>query len=240
MPITQPRMLALLSAAEDYQQAVHKLCRLIRAAADNKDADPQALLYELYHRANPVDLLTYPQESYTTINLERQHFSHSKQHRNNRVKLKQEQKRRMEGRPEMPRPHSYIDNQRPYWVEPTDRPDRATRTVPNLIHSEELSPEVLAEIQRDAKRINASYEAQKQGRTAADILGPEWAAQYERDTGTKVPFYRTPDTAEEEPPPRTTAEIAAESNADLADLEGDDPFAGEDPEEDPRPPRPPA
>ena len=90
MPITQPRMLSLINAAQDYQKALQRLCQEINLQSQLYPKDPQ--LSYLAALAIEASLLDSPTESPKAIALEVVHFQRVWK-RNNRTAIKQAQRR---------------------------------------------------------------------------------------------------------------------------------------------------
>lgn len=90
MPITQPRMLSLINAAQDYQRALRRLCNEINLQYQLSPENSQ--LSHLAAIATEAGLLDLPIESSNTIALEAAHFSKTWK-RNNRTAIKQAQRR---------------------------------------------------------------------------------------------------------------------------------------------------
>jgi hypothetical protein len=91
MPITQNRMLALISACQDYQQALLELGqRLITALGEGTPETLEPLAEQ------PQLLLRRPVETTTTLRLEIAHFKRNER-RNVRIAEKMRRKRRAEG-----------------------------------------------------------------------------------------------------------------------------------------------
>ena len=90
MPILQTRMIALISGAKDYQQALRKLIRMIekeeqdaRQALEEKDPTTRAdllanVIQNIHTGAQELFLLNYPLDSGRIIDLEEAHFKRNK------------------------------------------------------------------------------------------------------------------------------------------------------------------
>src|ERR1700687_138592 len=87
LPISQVRMIALINAAEDYQQAYHRLLSLIRSAAK---VDTVGALRDLdTQTCDMINILKNPARSPVIIDQERRHFRVNKR-RNERNAERQE------------------------------------------------------------------------------------------------------------------------------------------------------
>ena len=94
MPISQARMLALLSAAQDYQQALTEVGE--RALANTKFVadgmlSPADVVAGLPRQLKPENLLRSPIESAAAIAREASHFNRQTIQRNNRNARKRRQ-----------------------------------------------------------------------------------------------------------------------------------------------------
>lgn len=113
MPITQDRMLALISAAADYQQALQRACKFVSDAQHSirLGADPIETVEELAGLIKEAGLLRNPLKSHSTILLEEQHFKKEK-HKNIRHKQRAQARREAEGivsRQTAPMPKQVLD-----------------------------------------------------------------------------------------------------------------------------------
>lgn len=99
MPITQSRMLALIRAGQDYQQALAQLTEFIRAEhqrVQNSQLEASAALASIYMVANGEMGLATPTTSAVTLAVEAKHFR-DHQRGNNRRKQRQEARRGTSG-----------------------------------------------------------------------------------------------------------------------------------------------
>lgn len=98
MAITQTRIISLINAGRDFQQALEKLISQIeslRSEVESGVTKPESALEILYLNAGP-GLLINPAASKTTLLAEHKHFK-ANIRRNLRSKAKQEKKRRDQG-----------------------------------------------------------------------------------------------------------------------------------------------
>lgn len=101
MPITQSRMLSLLSAAQDYKQALELVCHTLaaqEASLREGTTTPAQALQLCFASANAVVLLSNPTISPAVIGVESAHFK-SNQRRNIKKAEKARAKRRLTGLP---------------------------------------------------------------------------------------------------------------------------------------------
>lgn len=108
MPITQQRLLALLSSAEDYAAAVHQASQIARRERDLALAGRQSAEEALANIALFLDdasqLLTRPVASATTLAIERAHFTPSRVKDNERERARVARRRqRVSASPVEPR-----------------------------------------------------------------------------------------------------------------------------------------
>ena len=117
MPITQDRMLALIAAGEDYQQALAQARELIttnRNRVLDGQISPQDAINLLSQFIVPELLLKSPSRSESTLYIERKHFN-SNAARNERAKFRKDRQRHRPKRAE----HS--SRQSPHYT-PTNSP----------------------------------------------------------------------------------------------------------------------
>lgn len=109
MPITQPRMIALINAATDYQQAFDFFTTAVRDAAARCRESPDNAHGELANlalMADPKEMLKRAVESAVTIALEHRHFkTHGAR---NRAEAKRQARRRGADERQTPAPKSLI------------------------------------------------------------------------------------------------------------------------------------
>jgi hypothetical protein len=94
MPITQSRMIALITAASDYRNAFREACEMLRNAErtmESASMTPLQFLEWLREIAHH-QLLKYPEQSASVIEAEFQHFRHVAK-RNNAEMIRQRQRR---------------------------------------------------------------------------------------------------------------------------------------------------
>ena len=97
MPITQSRMIALINAASDFEEALFQSCRLVRTERQlfktgNKSAEEA--LEIIAATLDEKFMLSDPMNSAKVLGIERAHFKSTLVARNNRARDKQEVIRR--------------------------------------------------------------------------------------------------------------------------------------------------
>lgn len=129
MPITQQRMINLINAASDYEQAFNQavsiISRINKQARDNQLSIPEALL-EIDQAIRHVGLLVHPIDSSKIIALERAHFK-SVARTNDKAANKQERKRRAEGRGQRQQNHGLRTQFLQHTPNRTTAPDEMAR-----------------------------------------------------------------------------------------------------------------
>lgn len=92
MPITEHRLLALISAGEDALRGLQQVPEILRRETA-LGATPEATLANLKLFLQPDFLLSRPQETRETLLRERQHMSPTRQGQNRRARLRAQRRR---------------------------------------------------------------------------------------------------------------------------------------------------
>src|SRR5258708_19099946 len=95
MPITQDRMIALLNAGIDYQQAFDRSIEILKEEfekGENGEITWEQAAWNMHILVSPTGLLAKPIQSYSIIQVERAHWR-SNARRNINAAKRQEQKR---------------------------------------------------------------------------------------------------------------------------------------------------
>lgn len=96
MPIEQERFLSLLSAAEDFEQALQTGYKVLQREASlvfDSGLEPKAAFENLLAMANPELLLREPVESTVRLRTERARFDPARIKRNERNRRRQRRRR---------------------------------------------------------------------------------------------------------------------------------------------------
>lgn len=99
MPISQARIIALINAGTDFEQALYTAVRLIQSECANHKAGrvaAEGALSNIRNMIQPVGLLSNPLNSPKILALEKRHFEQNAR-RNNRAAAKMAAKRKGEG-----------------------------------------------------------------------------------------------------------------------------------------------
>ena len=92
MAITQLRMMSLIAAARDYQQAFRTACALVREAAENAESPEVRFALDVLRASINPGALEFPEQSPTTIEIEHAHFKRNAG-ANNRAMLRMRRER---------------------------------------------------------------------------------------------------------------------------------------------------
>ena len=211
MPITQDRVLALLNAALDYQQALDALIMIIKSnyrLADSEKQEWQAAMQMVNAQAEPFGLLTKPRESVEIIAAEKTHFRSTTISRNNWQKERQQRIRASLGitqqrvaRKPKHQPDDYeIFEPRPITTAPSSVSSRHHDLAGSLQH--QAAAAVAARIDAEEEEVEAPFDPN------ADDSSPQFDPLAKKRTG--VQKLRVPGLSE-----ATRAEIEAEAERAL-------------------------
>jgi hypothetical protein len=166
MPITQERMIDLINAGLDYQEALQEAERIIkreiRAFYDSNMADPKYHMDNLLLLITEAGLLKRASKSMAIIQIEQRHFRQNK-HRNERRKNKLRDKRGTSGEIRSTAPLSFLEKKK---VQSTIPGELLSHADQERIQFKGLSDAQRAEIEKEAER---DEELQRREREYTDL-----------------------------------------------------------------------